>query len=94
MIVNGDVFLTVGKCAENWLLSVFEIALMKVVSTVITSLCILFCRLVTSTYISLWVNQVSSKFIYRHLESLILLAAEVNKVFCRYFHTRGGFNSR
>lgn len=35
MMVNKDVFLTVGKCAENWLLSVFRIVLMKFVSTVI-----------------------------------------------------------
>lgn len=42
MMVNRDVFLTVGKCAVNWLLSVFEIVLMKVESTVITSLNVYF----------------------------------------------------
>lgn len=85
-MVNRDVFLTAGGCAENWLLSLFEIVLMEGVSAAITNLTvyfILFCRLVTSTYISLWVNQVSSTFIYCHLESLIpsLLAAVANKSF-------------
>lgn len=44
MMVNQDVFLTGGKCAENCLLSVFEIeiVLMKAVSTAITTLYVYF----------------------------------------------------
>lgn len=42
MRVNQDVFLTGGKCAENCLLSVFEIELMKAVSTAITTLYVYF----------------------------------------------------
>lgn len=86
MMVNQDVFLTGGKCAENWLLLVFEIeiVLVKAASTAITTsyvYFILFYRLVTSTYISLWENQVSSKCRYCHYVSLItsLAAAVVNK---------------
>lgn len=66
MMVNWDVFSAGGKCAESWLLLVFEIemVLMRAASTAITTsyvYFILFSRLVTSTYISLWENQVSSK---------------------------------
>lgn len=57
-MVNRDVFLTAGGCAE--------IVLMENVSAAITNRTVsflFFSRLVTSTYISLWVNQVSSAFI-------------------------------
>lgn len=49
---------------------------------------ILFYRLVTSTYISLWENQVSSKCRYWHLEYLItcVAAAVVNKSSWQCFH--------
>lgn len=44
MMVDQDVFLTGEKCAENWLLSVFEIeiVLMKAASTAITTLYVYF----------------------------------------------------
>lgn len=44
MMVDQDVFLSGGKCAENWLLSVFEIeiVLMKAASTAVTTLYVYF----------------------------------------------------
>lgn len=44
MLVNWDVFLTGGKCADSWLLLVFEIGivLMKAASTAITTLYVYF----------------------------------------------------
>lgn len=44
MVVNQDVFLTGGKCAENWLLLVFEIeiVLIKAASTAVTTLYVYF----------------------------------------------------
>lgn len=92
-MVKWDVFLTGGKCADSCMLLVFEIeiVMMKAASTAVTTLYvyfIFFYRLVTSTYISLWENQVSSKCRYCHLEYLItsLAAAVVSKSSWQYFH--------